>query len=83
MDETLLQILEAQDDRITELEEKLASLMARRAEEKAEDAALFGELVAPMLSTLENRLDEAHAGLQAIQRRQENRVGGTDWRPKL
>jgi len=45
MDETLLQILEAQDDRITTLEEKLASLMAYRAVEKANDAALFKELV--------------------------------------
>jgi hypothetical protein len=79
MDENILiQIIEAQDQRLNDLENQIDILAA----EKAETEALLGHIVG-MLSNLDSRTSEALAGLRAIQMRDTQKVGGTDWRPKL
>jgi hypothetical protein len=78
MDGTLLQIIAAQHERLSALEDKIDAMTA----EKAEDNALLAQLV-HVLSALESRTEEALAGLRAIQLRNTAKVGGTDWSPKL
>jgi hypothetical protein len=74
----LIQIIEAQDQRLTQLENQIDTLAA----EKAKTEAMLGDIVG-MLSNLDSRTSEALAGLLAFQMRDTQKVGGTDWRPKL